>query len=426
MGIQTGIMTSGSHYQYHHRQTNNPLREAIRFPFTEDMSVTIVPQDSVHRKSVKRGFEFTLMVVGESGLGKSTLVNSLFLSDLYSNRKMPSAEERVNRTTDIEKTTMEIEEKGVKLRLTVVDTPGFGDGLEGNGSWRACLKYVDDQFAAYFDGESGLNRKNIVDTRVHCCLYFIPPYGHGLRQIDLEFLRRLQYKVNLVPVIAKADTLTKDELARLKANVNREIEENDIEIYQFPDCDSDEDEEFQAQDRTLKNSVPFAVVSGTHTLEINGKRVRGRQYPWGFVEVDNIKHSDFALLRRFIIQTHMQDLKDVTHDVHYENYRVKCLSDLADMQSSTQGMSLPVNTSGQLAHLAALNSTDSASAAAAVSSERTSLSSKRSLGSRSDSCNRSTEQLLNEKDEEIRKMQQMLQQMQAKLEGQSSQQDTQV
>merc|ERR1711923_662493 len=115
------------------------------------------------------------MVVGESGLGKSTLVNSLFLSDLYTNRKMPPAEERVARTTEIEKTTMEIEEKGVKLRLTVVDTPGFGDGLEGNGSWKACLKYVDDQFAAYFDGESGLNRKNIVDTRVHCCLYLSLP-----------------------------------------------------------------------------------------------------------------------------------------------------------------------------------------------------------------------------------------------------------
>ena len=55
--------------------------------------------------------------------------------------------------------------------------------MDGNGSWKACVKYVDDQFNAYFDGESGLNRKNIIDTRVHCCLYFIPPYGHGLRQI---------------------------------------------------------------------------------------------------------------------------------------------------------------------------------------------------------------------------------------------------
>ena len=40
-------------------------------------------QKKVHRKSVKKGFEFTLMVLGESGLGKSTLINSLFLTDLY-------------------------------------------------------------------------------------------------------------------------------------------------------------------------------------------------------------------------------------------------------------------------------------------------------------------------------------------------------
>ena len=70
-------------------------------------------------------------------------------------------------------------------------------------------KHVTNNYFFYL---LGLNRKNIVDQRVHCCLYFIPPYGHGLRQIDLEFLKRLQYKVNLVPVIGKADTLTKPEV----------------------------------------------------------------------------------------------------------------------------------------------------------------------------------------------------------------------
>jgi septin family protein len=44
--------------------------------------------------------------------------------DLYSDRKIPSVDDRIRRTTEIEKTTMEIEEKGVKLRLTIVDTPG--------------------------------------------------------------------------------------------------------------------------------------------------------------------------------------------------------------------------------------------------------------------------------------------------------------
>lgn len=82
--------------------------------------------NQVHRKSVKKGFDFTLMVagkinlivillrslmflwgaplflfllieslcvaLGESGLGKSTLVNSLFLTDLYKDRKLLNAE----------------------------------------------------------------------------------------------------------------------------------------------------------------------------------------------------------------------------------------------------------------------------------------------------------------------------------------------
>lgn len=69
---------------------------------------------------MKRGFDFTLMVVGESGLGKSTLINSLFLEDLYKNRKIPDVSERIEKTTTIEKKTMEIEERGVKLRFAFI------------------------------------------------------------------------------------------------------------------------------------------------------------------------------------------------------------------------------------------------------------------------------------------------------------------
>ena len=57
--------------------------------------------NQVHRKSVKKGFEFTLVVAGESGLGKSTLIDSLFLTDLYPDRVVPTAEERIKRTVQV-------------------------------------------------------------------------------------------------------------------------------------------------------------------------------------------------------------------------------------------------------------------------------------------------------------------------------------
>ena len=42
--------------------------------------------------------------------------------------------DRINKTVSIETNCVEIEEKGVRLRLTVVDTPGFGDALN-NDKW---------------------------------------------------------------------------------------------------------------------------------------------------------------------------------------------------------------------------------------------------------------------------------------------------
>ncbi|KAK0134685.1 Septin-5 [Merluccius polli] len=177
--------------------------------------------NQVHRKSVKKGFDFTLLVAGESGLGKSTLVNSLFLTDLHKDRKLLNAEERISQTVEITKHTVDIEEKGVKLKLTIVDTPGFGDAVNNTECWRSIEGYIDHQFEQYFRDESGLNRKNIQDNRVHCCLYFIPPFGHGLRPVDIEFMKALQEKVNVVPLISKADCLTPGEIKKLKERVGQ-------------------------------------------------------------------------------------------------------------------------------------------------------------------------------------------------------------
>uniref|UniRef100_A0A8C1DCI7 Zgc:63587 n=1 Tax=Cyprinus carpio carpio TaxID=630221 RepID=A0A8C1DCI7_CYPCA len=301
--------------------------------------------NQVHRKSVKKGFEFTLMVVGESGLGKSTLINSLFLTDLYPERYIPGAagkththlKKKIERTVQIEASTVEIEERGVKLRLTVVDTPGYGDAINSQDCFKTIIHYIDNQFERYLHDESGLNRRHIVDNRVHCCFYFISPFGHGLKPLDVEFMKAIHSKVNIVPVIAKADTLTLRERDRLKRRILDEISEHGIRIYQLPDADSDEDEEFKEQTRVLKASIPFAVIGSNQLIEVKGKKIRGRLYPWGVVEVENPEHNDFLKLRTMLV-THMQDLQEVTQDLHYENFRSERLKRVGRYGKSTNVM----------------------------------------------------------------------------------------
>merc|ERR1739844_876356 len=122
------------------------------------------------------------------------------------------------------------------------------------------MEYIDKQFEAYLRDESGLNRRHIVDNRVHCCLYFINPQGHGLKPMDVQFMKVLHTKVNIVPIIAKTDCLTRTEVSVLKRTILDEIQDNGIKIYTFPECDSEDDEEFIKINQDLKMSLPFAVI----------------------------------------------------------------------------------------------------------------------------------------------------------------------
>jgi len=349
--------------------------------------------NQIHRKSVKRGFEFTLMVVGESGLGKSTLINTLFLTDLYPDRVIPSAKENVKKTVKIDVSSVEIEERGVKVRLTVVDTPGYGDAIDNTDCFQNIITYINEQFERYLQDESGLNRRHIVDNRVHCCFYFVNSAGHGLKPLDIEFMKQLHNKVNIVPVIAKADSLTKQEVTKLKKKIMDEIKEHGIHIYPLPECDTDEEEDYKKQVRQLKEAVPFAVVGSATVLEVGGRKVRGRQYPWGVIEVENPQHCDFSKLR-CLLGTHMQDLTEVTQEVHYENYR-------SDRLAGPNPLSTPVGGVG-----GAYTSTTSICSRA---SDGKASSSSLDGGDR-------IRQELEEKEAQIAKMQEMMAKMQAQLQ----------
>lgn len=280
--------------------------------------------NQVYRKAVKKGFEFTLMVVGESGLGKSTLINSMFLADIYS-AEYPGPSLRVKKTVAVETSKVLLKESGVNLTLTVVDTPGFGDAVDNSNCWMPVIDYIESKYEEFLNAESRVTRRQIPDSRVHCCLYFVAPSGHGLKPLDVEFMQRLHDKVNIIPVIAKADTMTPDECAHFKKQILNEIAQHKIKIYEFPEVEEEEENKLH---KVLRERVPFAVVGANTVVEHDGKKVRGRKYPWGVAEVENLDHCDFIALRNMVVRTHVQDLKDVTNNVHYENFRCRTLAGL--------------------------------------------------------------------------------------------------
>lgn len=291
--------------------------------------------NQVHRKSVRKGFQFTAMVVGESGLGKSTLINTLFNTTLYQPKEpLPPSAERP-KTVAIESISADIEENGVRLRLTVVDTPGFGDFVNNDDSWKPIVEDIEARFDSYLEHENKVNRQKTLDNRVHACLYFIQPTGHSLRPIDIEFMRRLHTRVNLIPVIAKADTLTDEEIADFKARVLADIAHHNIHIFQAPTYEN-EDEESIAEAEEIAGKIPFAVVGSDRIVTApDGRQVRGREYPWGVVEVDNEEHCDFVKLRQMLVRTYMEELREYTNDVLYENWRTDKLISMGVVQDST-------------------------------------------------------------------------------------------
>lgn len=261
------------------------------------------------------------MVVGESGLGKTTLINTLFSTELspaknYTRRHL----KQLDKLTEVEIIKAELEEKQFKVKLTVIDTPGFGDYVNNRESWAPIVEFIDDQHEAYMRQEQQPQREAKSDLRVHACLYFIRPTGHTLKPLDIEIMKRLGTRVNLIPVVAKADTLTQHDLYTFKQRIRAVIAAQNIRIY-TPPLEAD-DEQSADHARMLMDAIPFSIIGSTEDVKTeDGRVVKGREYLWGVAEVENEDHCDFRKLRSLLIRTHMLDLISTTEDNHYENYR---------------------------------------------------------------------------------------------------------
>lgn len=314
-----------------------------------------------HRKSVRRGFNLNLLCVSQRGLGKTTLINTLFNRNLESGRNsnveekldglkledseadegedqapQPGVEEEnIHSSVKIKTTSTIIEENGVTLKLSVVDTPGFGDAIDNTDSWKPIIDDVNYRFDQYLDAENKVNRSSDDDNRIHACLYFIEPTAHYLKPLDLKFCKQIHEKCNLIPIIAKSDILTEEEITTFKRRVRKQLDDENVKLFEPPQYSLDDEETIQAS-KALYAKIPFAVVGSTEQVQnAAGKLVRGRSYPWGVIEVDNANHCDFVYLRDLLITQYLEELTERTNNVLYEKYRSEKLSKLGIKQDNS-------------------------------------------------------------------------------------------
>ncbi|TRZ02356.1 hypothetical protein DNTS_019006, partial [Danionella cerebrum] len=240
--------------------------------------------DQLVNKSTSQGFCFNILCIGETGIGKSTLMDTLFNTN-FENFESSHFEPKVK----LRAQTYDLQESNVRLKLTVVNTVGFGDQMNKQESYQHIVDYIDTQFESYLQEELKIKRSlhNYHDSRIHACLYFIAPSGHSLKSLDLVTMKKLDSKVNIIPVIAKADTISKSELHKFKIKIMSELVSNGVQIYQFPI----DDETVAKINTTMNGHLPFAVVGSTEEL------------------------------REMLICVNMEDLREQTHTRHYELYR---------------------------------------------------------------------------------------------------------
>ncbi|KAJ3773210.1 septin family protein [Lentinula raphanica] len=259
--------------------------------FTNGTSPKHAPRTASSKYSQRRARTpptFNLMVVGAQGTGKTSLLRLLLETADLSPTATVDQRAVVDRflssslkpTQAIHTACVEIcESRYDRVLFSVIDSPGL-DFLEGRElklerQVSSIIKYIDAQYADTMNEESKVVRTNKGDQHIHLCIYLIDPssimtaperrtksslptktrsettvsYRNPPELIpdtssdsedeespltmapaEIRVLRRLAARCNVLPVIAKSDSLTDDALSNAKEAVRRSLSEAGLDF----------------------------------------------------------------------------------------------------------------------------------------------------------------------------------------------------
>ncbi|EDO17982.1 hypothetical protein Kpol_1054p29 [Vanderwaltozyma polyspora DSM 70294] len=331
------------------------------------------------KKDTKRGITYTMLLCGRDGVGKTTFANNLLESNIFSHKYnvvnqitaeneskvkviSPTKVVSYNSKNGIPTFMSELDpsraqfEPGITITSTsveigdladetaneddiilfnLVNTYGIGENLDDSLCFDELTTYLEQQFDLVLAEETRIKRNpRFEDTRVHIILYFIEPTGHGLRELDVELMKRLSRYSNVLPIISKADSFGKEELAQFKKTIMKDVELYNVPIYKFEVDPEDDDLETIEENQTLASLQPFSIIC-SDVKDKNGSYVRS--YPWGDINITTDNISDLKVLKNVLFGSHLQEFKDTTQNLLYENYRAEKLSTVTSPHIGASG-----------------------------------------------------------------------------------------
>ena len=300
------------------------------------------------------------MVAGLSGLGKTTTCEALLqswiqqqeqislkppLSDRGNNKfqfahqnKLPGITKVVDPSRQFERYD---ERTNTILRVRIIDTPGFGNRVNHRDAVRPIVRYMHKCRRQQFRAETStkLPDKDVVeacDDLVHVCLYFLSP-GRFL-SMDAYFLKRIQHEVSIIPVIAKADTLTNEEITAYRAELVKAFAREEIQPYNFDmlppsrrfassttsaatqNQDANHGNETSPDEAETLQVIPLS--RGRRAGEALGVVSRDGRYPWGAIRSMDPVHSDLILVRDLLLSQHTETFVELARE-KYGLYRTR-------------------------------------------------------------------------------------------------------
>ncbi|KAG0354114.1 hypothetical protein BGX24_007031, partial [Mortierella sp. AD032] len=213
-------------------------------------------------------------------------------------------------------------------------TPGYGSVIDARTNFALFMNHVSQTFeeknnkiSPFIEvSNNELMRSLVTGVGAHkfidVCFYLIV---HRLKPLDIEYMRTISEKVNVVPILAKVDTQSEQEVQQLKVNVLKTLREQGVSIYTFR---IDYDRLIHMAETGQAGGPPFAVS--------NLPPKPSSQDPLDQIPFTHALN-ELPLLRKLVLETQINNVRQFTVK-KFINWRSKQIALQQQQQQQQQQM----------------------------------------------------------------------------------------